>query len=172
MDKRQQFEHALKKTEIVRPVKRTLYTFSSTPVNYDIVTQVTDRILVEIRHGKIVAEKPAIIAPASLMENYIEGFDEEQAEYIEMMLKKFGLRALRYKYRNETRDVKLLSGRIEGVLERIQKELNNRGDTLTAVIKGVPGAWGVSLMKCVIQMIAESFPGNVKELEERGWFHY
>lgn len=172
MDKRQQFEQALKNTEIVRPVKHSLYTFSTTPVNYNVVTQVTDKILVEVRHGKILAEKPVIIAPASVAEESTEGFDEEQAEYIEMMLKKLGLRALRYKYRNETMDIKLLSGRIEAVLERIKKELNNRGDTLTAVIKGVPGAWGISVMKCVIQMIAESFPGNVKELEERGWFNY
>ena len=115
-------------------------------------------------------EKPVVIAPSHLTENFLEGFEEEQAEQIQMLLKKFGLRALRYKYKNKTEDVKIVSGRFENIIDRIKSEIDARGDNLAAIIKGVPGMWGISLMKYVIQLISTSFPGNVKELEERGWF--
>lgn len=172
MDKREQFEYALRKTEVIRPAKHTLYTFSSTPIDYTMVSELSDKILVEVRKGKVTVEKPMIIAPSYFAESFLEGFDTEQAEYVEMMLKKFGLRALRYKYRNVTRDVKLISGHLENVIDRIKREVDAKGDSLAAIIKGVPGVWGISLMKCVIELMAKSFPDNVKELEERGWFDY
>lgn len=170
MDKNEQFEYALRKTEVIRPARQSLYTFSSTRINYTIVTELTDKILVEVRKGKATVEKPAIMAPSYFADNLLEGFDSEQVEYIEMMMKKFGLRALRYKYGNETKDVKLISGRLQNVIDRVRGEVNAAGDSLAAIIKGVPGMWGVSLMKYMIEMIGTSFPGNVKELEERGWF--
>jgi len=39
-----------------------------------------------------------------------------------------------------------------------------------AIIKCIPDMWAVSLMKCVLEIITKSFPGNITELEERGWF--
>ncbi len=170
MDKNEQFEYALRKTEVIRPARQSLYTFSSTRINYTIVTELTDKILVEVRKGKATVEKPAIMAPSYFTDNLLEGFDSEQVEYIEMMMKKFGLRALRYKYGNETKDVKLISGRLQNVIDRVRGEVDAAGDSLAAIIKGVPGMWGVSLMKYMIEMIGTSFSGNVKELEERGWF--
>ena len=170
MDKNEQFEYALRKTEVIRPASQSLYTFSSTRINYTIVTELADKILVEVRSGKATVEKPAIMAPSYLAGNLLEGFDSEQVEYIEMMMEKFGLRALRYKYENETRDVKLISGRLQNVIDRVRGEVDAAGDGLAAIIRGVPGMWGVSLMKYVIELIAASFPGNVKELDERGWF--
>ncbi len=172
MDKREQFEYAMKKTEVVRPAKHSLYTFSSTTINYTIVSELAEKIFVEVRKGKMTVEKPMVIAPPSFVDDYLEGFDADQAEYIQMMLKKFGLRALRYKYRNETKDVKLISGRLESVLDRIKREVDAKEDNLAAIIKGVPELWGISLMKCAVELITGSFPSNVKELEERGWFNY
>ena len=170
MEKYDQFEHALKETEVIRRANRKLYTFTSTTINYTIGTELAEKILVEVRKGKVTVEKPAVIAPSYLAENYLEGFEEEQAEQIQMLLKKFGLRALRYKYKNKTEDTKIISGRIENVIDRIKSEIDARDDNLAVLIKGVPEMWGISLMKYVIELISTSFPGNVKELEERGWF--
>ncbi len=170
MEKYDQFEHALKATEVIRRANRKLYTFTSTTVNYTIGTELTEKILVEVRKGKVTVEKPVVIAPSYFAENSLEGFEEEQAEQIQMLLKKFGLRALRYKYKNETEDTKIISGRIENIIDRIKNEMDARGDNLAVLIKGVPEMWGISLMKYVIELISTSFPGNVKELEERGWF--
>ena len=38
------------------------------------------------------------------------------------------------------------------------------------VIQGVPQMWSLSLMKCAIELTAQSFPSNLKELEEHGHF--
>ncbi len=170
MEKYNQFEHALKATEVIRRANRKLYTFTSTTVNYTIGTELAEKILVEVRKGKVTVEKPVVIAPSYLAENSLEGFEEEQAEQIQMLLKKFGLRALRYKYKNETEDTKIISGRIGNVIDRIKSEMDAKGDNLAVLIKGVPEMWGISLMKYVVELISTSFPGNVKELEERGWF--
>ena len=170
MEKHDQFEHALKATEVIRRADRRLYTFTSTTINYTIGTELAEKILVEVRKGKVTVEKPVVIAPSYPAENSLEGFEEEQAEQIQMLLKKLGLRALRYKYKNKTEDTKIISGRIENVIDRIKSEIDARGDNLAVLIKGVPEMWGISLMKYVIELISTSFPGNVKELEERGWF--
>lgn len=170
MGMEEKFRYALRKTEVIRPANRSLYTFSGTTIRYTILTELADKILVELRGGELTAEKPVIITPSYFSENYLEGFDHEQAEYIEMMLRKFGLRGLRYKYKNETRSVKLISGSLQNVAEKIKMEIEDRADDFAAIIKGVPGMWGISLMKYVIELISKSFPDNVRELEERGWF--
>ncbi len=172
MDMEEKFKYALKKTEIIRPANYNLYTFSSTTIRYAIATELADKILVEVRDGELTAERPAIITPSHFAENYLEGFDPEQAEYIEMMLKKFGLRGLRYKYKNETKSVKLISGSFQNIVEKIKREIETKGDDFAAIIKGVPDMWGVSLMKYVVELISRSFPDNIRELEERGWFGY
>ena len=172
MSMEEKFNHALRKTEVIRPANRNLYTFSSTAIRYTIATELADKILVEVRKGELTAEKPMIVTPSYFAENYLEGFDHEQAQYIEMMLKKFGLRGLRYKYKNETKDVKLISGSFSNVVEKIKRGIETRSDDFAAIIRGVPGMWGISLMKYVVELISKSFPDNMRELEERGWFDY
>ena len=172
MNSEEKFKYALKKTEVIHPSNRALYTFSTTTLRYTIVTELTEKILVEVRKGELNAERPMIIAPSSFTEKYLEGFDNEQAEYIEMMLRKFGLRALKYRYKNKTSEIKLISGSLQNIIEKIKKEIDEKGDDFAAVIKGVPDMWGISLMKYVIELISKSFPDNIRELEERGWFDY
>ena len=170
MDKYEEFQYAFKKTEVIQPAGHRIYTFSSSSIGYAIVTELADRIFVEVREGKVAVEKPMIITPSYFAENFVEGFDQYQAEYIEMMLKKFGLRSLRYKYKNETKDVQLISGSFGKVVEKVKRKIDTEGDNMTGIIKGVPEMWGISLMKYVLELISTSFPGNVRELEERGWF--
>jgi hypothetical protein len=168
----EKFKYALGKTKIIRSANRNLYTFSSTAIRYTIATELTDKILVEVRDGELTAERPVIITPSHFTENYLEGFEHEQAEYIEMMLKKLGLRGLRYKYKNETKNVKLVSGSFQNIVEKIKREIEAKDDDFAAIIKGVPDMWGISLMKYVVELISKSFPDNIRELEERGWFSY
>jgi len=147
MNEKDKFKYALKKTEVIRAGNCNLYTFSSTVVRYTIVTELADSVLIEVRKGKLTTERPRIIAPSYFTEEYLDGFDSEQTEYIEGMLKKFGLRALRYKYKNETDEVKLISGSFRNVVNKIEREMDAKGDDFAAIIKGVPDMWGVSLMR-------------------------
>ncbi len=168
IDKR--FKEAMRKTKIIREVKQTLYTFSSTDLNYYLITEPIERVLVELREGRVTVERPLIVSPYEFADGYFEGFDEEQAKYMRSMFHKFGLRALRYKFKNETSGIKLLSGSPEGVAKNLNRELDRKSDDSSTIIRGIPDMWSVSLMKCVVELVSKSFRDNVRELEERGWF--
>lgn len=170
MDKYKKFEEALKKTEILRPITQTLYTFSPTNVDYYLTTELIKDTLIEVREGKVVVEKPLVIIPSALASKQFEGFDQGQLDYLQMLSQKYGLRALEYTYKNETKTVNLISGHLNSIVDKISKEIDRRAKKRTAIIKSIPDMWTISLMKCVLEMITKSFPGNITELEERGWF--
>ncbi len=169
-DTDKKFRETIKKTKIIREVKQSLYTFSSTDLNYYLITEPIEKVLVELREGKVVVERPLIISPHDFSDGYFEGFEEDQADYMREMFHKFGLKALRYKFKNETSGVKLLSGSPEGLAKKLNRELDKKNDDSSAIIKGISDMWSVSLMKCVVELVSKSFRGNVRELEERGWF--
>jgi len=169
IDPKQQFEFAFQNTKILRLFKQSLFTFSPTDVEYYLLTQQID-MLVEVRQGKVEVEKPKIISPEAILQNYFEGFENEHLKYIEMIFQKFKIRGLEYKYKNRTDRVDLVSGNFDSVLDKVNTEFARRDLVRTVIIKGVPCMWGVSLMKSVTEIIAKSFPENIKELNERGWF--
>ena len=171
MDKYKNFEEALKKTEVLRPVRQNLYTFSPTDVDYYLTTELIKDTLIEVREGKVIVEKPLVINPfSSFAKKQFEGFDEKQFDYLRMLFQKYGLRALEYTYENKTRTVNLISGHLNSIVDKINKDIDRKGKGRATIIKGIPEMWTVSLMKCVLEIIIKSFPGNVNELKERGWF--
>ena len=170
MDKNKEFEEALKKTKVLRSVRQNLYTFSPTDIDYYLTTELIKDTLVEVREGKIVVEKPLVINPFAFAHEQFEGFDENQFDYLRMLFQKYGLRSLEYIYKNKTKTVNLISGHLNSIVDKINKEIDRKEKKRATIIKGIPKMWTVSLMKCTLEMIAKSFPGNVNELEERGWF--
>ena len=171
MDKYREFEEALKKTKILRPVRQKLYTFSSTDVDYYLTTELIKDTLIEVREGKVIVEKPLVINPfSSFAKKQFDGFDENQFDYLQMLFQKYGLRALEYTYKNETKKVNLISGHLNSILDKINKDIDRKEKGRATIIKGIPEMWTVSLMKCVMEIIVKSFPDNVNELQERGWF--
>jgi len=123
MDKYKKFEEALKKTEILRPVKQTLFTFSPTDIDYYLATELIKDTLIEVREGKMIMEKPLIITPSALLNKQFEGFEEQQINYLQMLFQKYNLRALEYTYKNKTKTVNLISGHLNSIVDRINKEI-------------------------------------------------
>ena len=170
MDKYRELEEALKKTKVLRPVRQNLYTFSPTDVDYYLTTELIKDTLIEVREGKVIVGKPLVINPFAFAHEQFEGFDDEQFDYLKMLVQKYGLRALEYTYKNKTKKVNLISGHLDSIVDKINKEIDRKEKGRATIIKGIPEMWTVSLMKCVLEMIAKSFPDNVNELKERGWF--
>jgi len=164
------FQRAMQGTKILVPMRQTLFTFAPTDIRYFIVTQLPDQENVELRQGKITMERPGIVTPGMMFEQYFEGFDSDQRKYLETMLQLGGLRGLQYKYKNETESVELRPGKLEPLAERLKEEALARPMYRTTVIQGVPDLWSLSLMKCAMELTAQSFPSNIKDLEEHGWF--
>lgn len=168
MEKHEKFREAMDKTEIVRPVKRSILTFGFTYINYYILTVALNKMLVELRRGKITVEKPQIITPH---QERFEGFEKEQIEYIKMLFKTYNIKGLEYKCKNETHDVNLLATPFETLVEKINAEIDEKMTSHATIIKGVPDMWGVSIMKSIVETIKESFPSNIKDLEEHGFLN-
>ncbi len=164
------FHYAMKHTKIVVPVKQTLFTFAPTDIRYFLVTGLVSKASVEMRKGKLTVERPGIITPSVIFERFFEGFDQDQREYLEGMLQESGFRGLQYKYKNETETVEVLSNDLESLLKNLKQEALSKPLSRTTVIQGVPDMWSLSLMKCVMELTSGSFPGNIKDLEEHGWY--
>jgi hypothetical protein len=165
------FRYAMEHTKTLVPVRQTLFTFAPTDIRYSIITQLLNDAGVEMRQGKLTVERPAIITPSAIFERLFEGFESDQREYLDALLKTGGLRGLQYKFKNETESVETRQEKLETLAERLKQEAQARPLSRMAVIQGVPDMWSLSLMKCTMEMTDQSFPGNIKDLEEHGWFN-
>ena len=161
------FDYAMRHTKILVEPRQTLFTFAPTDIHYYLLTALSEGII-ELREGKLIVERPAIITPSRIFEQYFQGFDVDQREYLETMLQTGGLKGLHYKYNNESQSVHLLSSKLETVAERLRQEALARPLLRRAVIQSVPEMWSLSLMKYAMDLTIKSFPGNIKELGERG----
>lgn len=173
IDKR--IAQAVNSTEILRAPVQKLYTFGTTNIYYYLITEpaysdtsgnVSETV---IREGRVVAERPKIVTPYYL--SNLEGFSQEARRYFQSLIEQFGERSihgLMYSYRNEPKEMNIVSENIRSVFDRLNAEIDKREDKLAAIIKGEDTLWDVSLMKFIFEITRISAPHNFKQLETRG----
>ena len=61
-----------------------------------------------------------------------------------------------------------MSDRLEVVTRRLDERIEERGDRLAAIIKGVDELWDVSLLKFISELTQRSLRDNVADLYQRG----
>ncbi|MCK4532783.1 hypothetical protein KAU39_03270 [bacterium] len=172
MNKNEKFNYAIRHTKILKAPKQSLATFGGTVVRYYLISELMDKVnKVRIREGKVIAEKPKIVVPHYLLDVF-EGWDKEVREYAERTFEEYGenIKGLGYKFKNDFEKEKVVSSTIADMFDKIKEEIESRGENLAVVIEGVDDNWQISLMKFIIELSMRSFPGNVTELEERGFF--
>ncbi|MCD6359078.1 MAG: hypothetical protein J7L90_03905 [Dehalococcoidia bacterium] len=167
--------HALRNTRILRSPKQKLDTFGVTNMYYYIVTEPLYTDLsgkkreeeTVVREGRVRAEKPRIVTPYYLL-NLFEGF-EHGMEYAKYMVETYGPNqpGLIYHYKNEPKEMNIVSDSLEVVVARIEEKVDKSGDPLSVIIKGVDEMWDVSLMKFIHEMTGSSMRGNIAELGAR-----
>jgi len=167
MDINEKLRQALKNTEILKQTKLYISTFIATELPYYLVTELS-AAQTEVRTGSIMVEKPLIVTPRYISERYFEGFDEDQLEYLRELMQQTPLRGLHYKFKNVDAAVVVTDRKIGRVLKDIEREIED-ANKYAGIIRGVIGMWAVSLMKYVFTVVGKSFPGNIQELEERGF---
>lgn len=168
MDK-EKIEYVLKNTEVLRLPRRKIATFGATNVDYYLVTQLLENV-VEIRQGRVTAEKPRIISPSNY-EN-LKGFGQYQDSEMFSAFFRTYMRGLYYsfKFMNETEKINMVYNPIKKVMNRIF-EIVDEEDSPTGVIKGVDtDTWAISLVKFLKKTMESSVNTNITELEERGFF--
>jgi len=173
-DKR--IQHAVRNTEVLRAPKQSLYTFGTTNIYYYLVTEPSYPELIEtgnvtetvVREGRVTAERPRIVTPYYL--SRLEGFSLEARRYFQESLNKYGSNAggLFYTYSNETKELTIVSDNLPSVVEKLNAEIDKRGDPLAAIIKGENDLWDVSLMKFIFEVTTSSIADNIGQLSRRG----
>ena len=170
----ERIEYAVKHTEILRPPKQSLSTFGTTNIYYYLVTEPAYLELVKgaaetvIREGRVIAQRPRIVTPYYL--SRLEGFSSDASKYFDMLLKIHGPDApgLFYTYKNEPKELNIVSDNWSTVVNRINDEIDRRGDPLASIIKGEDELWDVSLLKFIYEITRHSFRTNVSQLGTRG----
>jgi len=173
----ERIEHAVKHTEILRAPKKSLYTFGTTNIYYYLVTEpayselmkdVTETV---IREGRVIAERPKIVTPYYLAN--LEGFGSEARRYLEALAEEHGsdIRGVFYTYRNEPKELTIVSDNLHMVVDKLNAEIDKRGDPLSAIIKGEDALWDVSLMKFVYEVTRGSVQDNLRQMDSRGFLN-
>ncbi len=165
---------AVRQTEVLRLPKQSLYTFGTTSIYYYLVTEPVyaelDQVNREtvIREGRVIAERPKIVTPYYL--SRLEGFSLEARRYFEALLGEHGanISGLLYSYKNEPKGLNIVSAPLLAVVDRLNAEIDRRGDRLAAIIKGEDALWDVSLMKFIYEVTRHSIPDNLRQMEARG----
>lgn len=166
MEADDKIQYALAHTEVIRPPKQSLATFGTTNIYYYLITELTEVVNV-VREGRVIAERPRIVTPSYLI--HLEGFSPQARRFIEMMAEKYPHEPeVLYKYKNEPKEMNIVSGPLPQIVDTINTRLNNQGDPLSAIIKGVEEVWDVSLLKFTFELTRRTLRANIAELERSG----
>ena len=170
----ERIREAVRHTEILRAPKQSLSTFGTTNIYYYLVTEPAYSELVKtatetvIREGRVIAEKPRIVTPYYL--SRLEGFSLEARRYFEALIRTHGSDApgLFYTYKNEPKELNIVSDNLLSVVSKLNEEIDKRGDPLASIIRGEDELWDVSLMKFIYEMTRSSMRNNLLQMGSRG----
>jgi hypothetical protein len=166
MENQDKISYAISHTEILRAPRQRLATFGTTNIYYYLITELTDSINV-VREGRVIAERPRIVTPAYL--SHLEGFSEQARQFIDMMAQMFPHEpGVVYGYRNDFKEMNVVSGQIKGIVDNINERIDSSSDALSAIVKGVEESWDVSLLKFTYEVTRRSLSSNLAEFENRG----
>lgn len=170
----ERIRYAIGHTEILRAPKQSLHTFGTTNIYYYLVTEPAYTELMKniaetvVREGRVIAERPRIVTPYYLA--HLEGFSPEARRYFESVMQEHGpnLPGLLYGYKNEPKQLTIVSGNLPSVVEKLNTEIEKRGDLLAAIIKGEDELWDVSLLQFIFAMTRSSVGDNLRQMGSRG----
>lgn len=173
MESDEKIRIAVMNTHIIRPPRQSLATFGITKVYYYLVAEATYNELTKgdetvIREGSVIAERPKIVTPSYL--SRIQGFSDEAKKYFEMLMTQFDPNSpgLYYAYRNEPKELNVVSDNLNAVIAKLNEKIDQNGDPLVSIIKGEDILWDVSIMKFIYEITELSVGDNVRQLNQRG----
>jgi hypothetical protein len=167
------YQQALRETRILKPPKHTIATFGTTTLRYVLLSMVPgEPDYCRLREGEVTAQRPKILTP-EFWKNRFQGFGEEAEHLGEEFEKIYGdaLKGLEYSFRNDLKTTTLEHATLPEVADRTRKVIDQQESTRTALIEGPDAHWPLSVLKFVVDTSLRSFPGNYRELDERGLFN-
>lgn len=165
-------QQVLQGTKILRPPRHTLATFGTTTLHYVMLSEISDAgHQCRLRQGCVTAERPRILTP-DLWKKRFEGFGEDVEEYKGLMDQLYGeaYRGLEYTFKNDLERTSLEKSSLTEVAQRTLGVMEHENSPRTALLQGPDRLWAFSVMKFIVEISMRSFPDNVRELDERGFF--
>ena len=170
----QKMREAVEQTEILRAPKQSLTTFGTTNIYYYLVTQPAYAELIPstketvVREGRVIAQKPRIVTPNYL--SSLEGFSDDAHRYFDHLIQTYGhsVRGLLYTYRNEPKEMNIVSDDLLAVVAKLNEDIDKRNDPLITIIKGMDEMWDVALIKFIFEMTQRSVDHNARQMNARG----
>jgi hypothetical protein len=170
----ERIENAARHTEIIRHPRQHLATFGITNIYYYLVTEPVYSEITQnanetvIREGRVIAERPKIVTPYYL--THLEGFSYDARRYFETLLRMHGPNApgIFYSYKNEPKSLNIVADNWLAVVDKLNTDIDKKGDPLTSIIKGQDDLWDVSLLKFIYEISTRSAPNNIAQLGRRG----
>lgn len=173
MESDERIRAAVLNTQIIRAPRQSLATFGVTNIYYYLVAEAAYNELINgnetvIREGRVIAERPRIVTPYYL--SRVEGFSAEARKYFEMLMERYDPHSpgLYYAYRNEPKELNIVSDSLSAVVAKLNEEIDRKGDPLVSIIKGEDLLWDVSILKFIYELTERSVRENFFQLSQRG----
>ncbi len=168
MDIQENWERALKQTEIIRPRVLPLKPFAETRVPYLMLAESSvNRGDTVVRRGEVVVERPAIVLPFNLPR--FEGFEfEEKMHTPEDMITNFflvrGVTFPSLKYNNRTDSIQVYEGSLSKAIDHHLASLQKDENVSAGLVAGPDDCWQFSVLIFVAGQILRSANGDIRSL--------
>jgi hypothetical protein len=167
-------EFAAVNTVIFRFPEQKLATFGETKIKYYMVTRPVyeesgiNNSETILRRGIVIAEKPRIVTPYYL--SRLDGFSPEARNYFDRISKIYGTNSpgIYYSYRNQSENLSIIPDTLDSVVDKINKDIEDKKENLSAIILGIDDLWDVSLLKFIYEITIKSVDNNLRQMESSG----
>lgn len=165
----EKIQAAISNTFVLRFPRQQLATFGITNIYYYMVTELMPDVNV-VREGRVIAARPKIVTPAYLLN--VEGFSGMARRYVQMAAEENPHEpGILYSYKNEFGEMSVAAEPLGSIVDNINRRIDNRGDPLSTIIRGVEEMWDVSLIKFTVDLTRNSVQRNISELYGQGRFN-
>lgn len=162
----EQWERALKSTEVIRPRIKPLFTYETTHMPYVFLAEsAVNKDTTVVRTGQIIVEKPRIILPPNMPQ--FEGFEEfdHMRGAIDFLLVR-GIMFPSFKYNNKIFRLDVFNDKLNKALEHYKNDLQRSEDVHTGLVLGLEDIWFFSVLIFGCMMASRSAESDIKHLLE------
>ena len=168
MDIEKAWEHALRKTEIIRSRVRPLLATEATRVPYILLSESTindgDTV---VRKGEVIVEKPALIIPPNNPQFNGFEFGEDQSvdqnSLVNFLLVR-GVSIPSLKYDNKTSFLDVYEGKLSKAIKDHKDDLLKAENVSTGLLACPEDVWQFSLLIFICSQIARNADMDIKRL--------
>ena len=178
MEEKNKIEQVLEETEILKSPDKLINTSRKTTLHYFVLAEPyyldvfsDEGPETKVRKGSITWEKPKLLTPEYILK--MQGFSEQSKNVLRKLAHRHpDLAGLLYKmkYTKDFEETETVPRDIDKTFRYLERELEDKKEQMTVILKGVDEYWDVSLMKFIQELIIKSaFSNQLSDLVDRGF---